>query len=382
MLLTSEFPPGPGGIGHHAYQVARHLCRRGWQVVVLTPQSYATAKEIASFNQEQDFSIVRLKEIPGPPIEAFYRVAVLHRWRQRQQPDVLLASGQRAVWLAAFFTRFAKIPWVAVGHGFEFGVKDPLSRRLNRLTYSQAHCLISVSAYTQSRMLGMGIRPKQQVVIHNGADDELFQVLPAESVQRWCRAKGLEAARLLLTVGNVTERKGQEVVIRALPKIRQSVPDVHYLIAGLPTLKDKLIKIAATLGVADRVHFLGKVSAEQLVMAYNACDVFVMTSRHASTGDFEGFGIAAVEAALCGKPAVVTQNSGLEEAIQAGRTGLTVPENNPDATAAAIIHLLQNESLRLEFGHNARQRALQEQTWSRCVDRYVEVLKMVSQQIQ
>ena len=70
------------------------------------------------------------------------------------------------------------------------------------------------------------------------------------------------------------------------------------------------------------MHFLGRLESESLVKYVNACDLFMMTSRHTSTGDFEGYGIAVVEAAFCGKPAVVSRNSGLAEAIVDGGPGL------------------------------------------------------------
>jgi phosphatidylinositol alpha-1,6-mannosyltransferase len=133
------------------------------------------------------------------------------------------------------------------------------------------------------------------------------------------------------------------------------------------------------LGVADRVHFLGRVDMQALVEAYNICDVYVMTSRHSQTGDFEGYGIAAVEAALCGKPSVVTSGCGLEEAILPGETGLLVPENDPQATAKTITLLLKDESLRRRLGDYGRQRALQDQTWGQCAAKYTRVLRTISE---
>jgi len=126
--------------------------------------------------------------------------------------------------------------------------------------------------------------------------------------------------------------------------------------------------------VADRVHFLGRVDESTLIEAYNACDVFVMTSRHTADGDFEGYGIAVVEAALCGKPAVVSGDSGLEEAVLDGETGLVVPQNDPTATASAIIRLLTDEKLYFRLAEQARLRALSEQTWDHRVGEYHSIL--------
>jgi phosphatidylinositol alpha-1,6-mannosyltransferase len=161
--------------------------------------------------------------------------------------------------------------------------------------------------------------------------------------------------------------------------VLKRIPDAHYLMAGLPAIRPKLEALAGELGVHDRVHFLGRVDDAALLGAYNACDVFVMTSRHSAEGDFEGYGIAVVEAALCGKPAVVSNDSGLVEAVVAGETGFHAPIDDPKATAAALIELLQDRELRQRMGQAARARALLEQTWSRQADRYAEVLQPLAE---
>jgi phosphatidyl-myo-inositol dimannoside synthase len=375
LLFSSEFPPGPGGIGSHAFQIARNLFGLGCGVAVLSPQDYSTDKEVKSFNRAQPFTIVRLKPLSPPPLEALYRLSILRTWVKRWQPDILMVSGEKAVWLAAALARLSSYRWVAVGHGGEFGFLTPWGRYLTRQAFSAASGVICVSNYTRRRMLDMGVIPQSETVIPNGADSEVFHVMGKEQVDDFRRRLGLEQVPLLLTVGNVSERKGQDIVIRALPHILKSAPDVHYLIVGLPTWKEVLTKLARELGVANRVHFTGKVTLPTLVEAYNACDLYVMTSRHSQSGDFEGYGIAVVEAALCGKPAVVSSGSGLEEAIAAGQTGLTVPEDDPEATAEAINKLLVDPAYRKLLGQKARQRALQEQTWATRSRQYNQFLK-------
>jgi phosphatidylinositol alpha-1,6-mannosyltransferase len=375
LIFSSEFPPGPGGIGSHAFQIAANLHSLGWEVAVLSPQDYSTDEEVKAFNRAQPFTLARLKHRSPPPLEALYRLIILRAWVKSWQPDILMASGEKAVWLAAVLARVQPYCWVAVGHGFEFGVQTSWRRYLNRRAFSAASGVICVSNYTRSRMLDMDVVPRYETVIPNGADRGVFHVLDPKQVDAFRHRLGLEQVPLLLTVGNVTERKGQDIVIRALPHILKSVPEVHYLVVGLPTRKEALTELARELGVAERVHFAGKVTLPTLVEAYNACDIYVMTSRHAQSGDFEGYGIAAVEAALCAKPAVVSSGSGLEEAIVAGQTGLTVPENDPEATAGALNKLLSDPVYRERLGRQARQRALQEQTWDTRSRRYDQFLR-------
>jgi phosphatidylinositol alpha-1,6-mannosyltransferase len=211
------------------------------------------------------------------------------------------------------------------------------------------------------------------LVITNGADEQRFS--PNVSSGLELRAKlGLTDARILLTVGHVSNRKGQDIVIRALPHILQVVPNAHYLIAGIPTLQAKLEVLASELNVAEHVHFLGKVDTEMLPAIYNACDVFILVSRHSLDGSFEGYGIVAVEAALCSKPAVVADNSGLAEAIQHGKTGFVVPAENSQSVAQAVMKILQDASLCKQMGEKALQRAMAEQTWSASMAQYNQAL--------
>jgi len=366
LILSSEFPPGPGGIATHAYQLARHLIQLGWEVTVITPQDYATDEEIRAFNHSQPFSIIRLRSVPTVPLLAIYRYIKVHSVIRHWRPDILLASGDRAIIMAACITRQFRTPWLAVEHG---RIPPRWERPLKRWAFRQATGVVCVSRYTWQRMLAMGIRPRLGRVIPNGADPTRFKILSSREINE-CRKKlGLDGARVVLTVGNVTERKGQDVIIRALPKVLARVPNAHYVMAGLPTAKEQFERLAGQLGVADHVHFLGRVDTETLVQLLNCCDIFAMTSKHVPT-EFEGYGIAVVEAALCGKPAVVSSNSGLVEAVADGETALVVPENDETATAEAILSLLTDEVRRRAMGEAARRRALDEQTWERRVREY------------
>jgi phosphatidylinositol alpha-1,6-mannosyltransferase len=206
-------------------------------------------------------------------------------------------------------------------------------------------------------------------VIGNGADPGRFRRLEATAIGELRQRLDLVGARTILTVGNLTERKGQEVVISALPEVLRKVPEARYLMVGLPTEEPRLRTLSESLGVSDAVRFVGYLKHQELVAAYNCCDVFAMTSQHTAAGDFEGYGIAVVEAALCAKPAVVSEGSGLEEAVVAGETALVVPQSDVPATADALVTLLGDESLRARLGQAAQERALAEQTWrARAVD--------------
>lgn len=376
VLLASELPPGPGGIGNHAYHLALELQRNGWQVTVIAPQDYAREEEIASWAQRQPFEIVRLHRsaLRAWQLLAWFwrilRIVLLRR------PQILLASGQRAAWMAGWISRLTGRQLVTVGHGTEFSARGRFARALNRFAYNRAALLVAVSEYTRQKIEDCGLMPAALRVIPNGADASLYRPLPPEEVEE---LRGHDAVvapehRVLLTVGRVDRRKGQDLVIRALPQILGELPEVHYVVVGLPDRAEELLKLAEELGVSSHVFFLGRQPTSALVGYYNACDLFVLTSRHTDDGDFEGYGIVVVEAALCGKPALVAGDSGLAEAVIDGQTGLVVPPEDPHAIASHVIRLLRDDGLRRKLGAQALERARAEMSWRRRGGEYHQLL--------
>ena len=376
LLISSEFPPGPGGIGTHAHQLASGLAGLGWEPLVLTSQDYVADSEIARFNAAQPFPVVRFRRVPFAPAEALYRGAVLSRWIRRSEPNAVIASGSRSVWLAASRLRGGAMPWLAVGHGSEFGAGGWEGYAV-RWAFGQATEVVCVSEFTREWMRRSGVSPRRESVIHNGADDRQFRRLAADDAKAARAELGIRSGRLLVTVGNVTERKGQDIVVKALPRILGEAPDTHYLVVGLPSRGDELQALARRLGVAERVHLLGRTEPERLVRLLNAADLFVMTSRPTAHGDVEGYGIAAVEAALCGLPAVVASGSGLAEAVRDRETALLVPPDDPEATAGAVLRLWRDPALLRAMGERARVRAISEQTWTRVAANYDERLREI-----
>ncbi len=373
LILSIEFPPGPGGIGTLAYQIANQLSQLGWHITVLTPQHYADSDEIAQFNGSQPFAVWRMTYVGPFILEGVYRLKRAYRAVREQDPDVLLAVGEQAVWLGALLSLLVKRPFVAVGIGTEFVRGRRLRHWLTRWAFNRANRLIAISSYTETLMAGLGIDVQKSEVVLCGADSELYRHISMGTAvpQKWV----YENTRLILTVGQVSARKAQDIVIQALPYVIKKVPNVKYLIAGLPTDQLLLEALAVELGVADQVVFLGRVAQEELPVLYNRADLFVLVSRKTSQGDVEGYGIVVTEAALCGTPAIVSNHSGLTETVVEGVTGLVVEPENPEATADAISRLLLDDSLRQQMGRAAQKHALENATWARRIGQYDQLLR-------
>lgn len=376
LLLSSEFPPGPGGIGTHAYQLARHLTARGWAVTVVTAQEYAPAAARAAFNGRQPFAVVPLPaRAGGPATAAAARLRTIGRAIRAARPDLLLATGRRALWLAAVLGPLYRLPVVAVGHGSEFHSDSAVARLLTGRAIAGAAAVVAVSDYTAGLVRAAG-RPRRLLVIPNAADGDRFGPISAPLLPRSPALEPMAGQKVLLTVGRVGDRKAQDVVIRALPRVLAAHPDVVYVMAGIPEKQAAFTALAQELGVAHAVCFTGAVDDDALPALYNRADLFVLVSRRTAGGDVEGYGIVVQEAALCGLPAVVSRGCGLTEAIREGETGVSVPPDDPEATAAAIVVLLDDADARTRMGRRARELAARA-TWADRVADYDRLFREV-----
>ncbi|MGB0109362.1 MAG: glycosyltransferase family 4 protein [Terriglobales bacterium] len=170
-----------------------------------------------------------------------------------------------------------------------------------------------------------------------------------------------------------TRYKGVDTVIRALPLVRNAVPDVVYLVCGADLDRDYLAKIAAENGVSSIVMFAGAVAESDLPDAYNLCDVFVMCSREELLWRWtfaEGFGIVFLEASASGKPVVGGNTGGVPDAVKHRQTGLLVDACDVHSLASALICLLQDGELRATMGANGRRWVEQEMTWARAAQQF------------
>jgi len=290
-------------------------------------------------------------------------------------PDVLLAVGKQGVWLSAVLSVLTGVPMVAVGAGSEFTERSRLGRLLNRWSFGRARHRIVISEYTRQLMISAGIssaRISETTLVPCGADDRRYQ--PGLDSEKLRERLGLDDRCVLLTVGQLSERKAQDVVIRALPAIIREYPGLVYVMVGIPTRGPELVRLAEELGVRDHVRLAGVVSVEELPLYYNLADLFVLVSRRAQDGNVEGYGIVVAEAALCGLPAVVSKGCGLEEAVVEGRTGLLVEPDDPQATASAILRLLADAPLRQEMGAAARDCVSEMGTWAQRIAVYDRIL--------
>jgi phosphatidylinositol alpha-1,6-mannosyltransferase len=235
-------------------------------------------------------------------------------------------------------------------HGEEIPKGNGYFNKMRLQAVQKASALVAVSSFTKNSLIDIGIPPDRITVITNGVDTNRFQ--PGERSQRIIDKYGLANRRILLTLARLDERKGQDMTIRALPKIREAVPDVAYLVVGDGSYGGTLRRLVADLHLEDAVIFTGAVSDDEAVDFYRTCDAYIMPNRTLADGDTEGFGLVFLEAGACGKPVIGGTAGGVPDAIVNEVTGLLVDGTSAEAIADSGIRLLEDARLRSELGAN------------------------------
>jgi phosphatidylinositol alpha-1,6-mannosyltransferase len=327
-IISSEFPPQPGGIGSHAYNLAKQLHLQGKSVTVLTDNRSATGKEEAVFDFKCIVPVQRVR-VTQPRI-LMYLTRVWKAFKLVKKNRILLVSGKFPLWLGAVLGLFFPIKKIAVVHGTEVNFKHKLLKKSVDIALSRYQHIIAVSNHTKT-LLTPANRLKC-VVIPNGIDPDKFDA--CKEIQY-----ALKGDLRLITVGNVTHRKGQLNVIRQLPELRKVFPDIHYHVVGLPTCKEEFLKVADALKVKEMVTFHGVLPDETLKACLLNSTVFVMLSSETVTGDIEGFGIALLEANYLGVPAIGANGCGIEDAVLEGSSGHLITYNDTEAFIKAIRNI-------------------------------------------
>lgn len=338
-------------------------------------QDYASDGEIAGWTAAQRapdrFEVVRLAR-RSRWVDPWSRAAALRRLRRRIRPDLWIGTGERMLWLSQLVA--GTTPWIGVLHGSEVGQASGWRVRLTRRALRSAARVVCVSEHTATLARRAGVTDRRRAdaleIVPNGADAERFAP-PSEEAEWELRQRlALGEGPLLVTVGHLSPRKAQDLVIRALPRLVARWPTLRYVAIGLPSGRPSLEALARELDVADHVVLPGALPGPDVATAMGTADLFVLASRATDDGDVEGYGIVVIEAALCGTPAVVSGGSGLAEAVVDGQTGRVVPPEDPAALGGAIEELLADRARRDELAAAARHRATTEATWAHRVGRY------------
>ncbi|MFJ6919419.1 glycosyltransferase family 4 protein [Streptomyces sp. NPDC101133] len=356
LIVTNDFPPRPGGIQAFLHNMALRLDPERLVVYASTwKRGREGVEATAAFDAEQPFTVVRDRTTMLLPTPGATRRAV----------GLLREHGCTSVWfgaaaplglMAPALRRAGAERLVATTHGHEAGwAQLPAARQLLRRIGESTDTITYLGEYTRSRIAG-ALTPEaaaRMVQLPPGVDEKTFH--PASGGDEVRARLGLTDRPVVVCVSRLVPRKGQDTLIRAMPRILAAEPDAVLLVVGGGPYEKDLRRLAAETGVADSVHFTGPVPWSALPAHYGAGDVFAMPCRTRRGGlDVEGLGIVYLEASATGLPVVAGDSGGAPDAVLDGETGWVVHGNDPNESADRITTLLADPELRHRMGERGR----------------------------
>jgi len=369
ILLTHGFPPSVGGVQNLLYNFCIRL--RQFNVVVFAQWCPGCKKfdcrnnlKISRYHNLFSFLPYRIRVL----LFTFHLSFLFIPLAVLESPD-LVWIGLESLSLqipGKLISLLLGIPMVTYVHGDflpQEMKKTNWSTRLTLFLLRQNTHLLTNSFYTKSRLEKVGVPSEMITVVSPGVDVDSF--VPGDK-SRARQEIGLPSdGYLLLTVGRLDSRKNHAGVIRALAKLREDFPNLHYLICGDGDNLWKIKSLVKEYGVEDRVIFLGSVTDSQLVKYYQACDLFVMPNVSLAEGDTEGLGMVFLEAAASEKPVIAGKAGGAPETLINGKTGFVVNGQNCSEIAEKVASLLRNPQSAIEMGRQGRKMVAERFNWKR-----------------
>lgn len=372
LFITNDFGPRAGGIETFVHGLIERLPKGS--VIVYTSAQVNAAEFDAKWLQDFGVEVIRDCSrilLPTPRVikacrklisnrnlskVAFGAAAPLgvmaHAMRQAGAQKIVALTHGHEVW-------WAKVP------PFAFAIRY-MSKDIDTITY--------LGDYTKGEISKALCKSdaNKLVQIAPGIDVEHF--IPTDSSN--LRAElGLIDKSVIISVGRLVHRKGQDKLIASLPAIKAAIPNVHLVLVGVGPHQDYLKKLAAKLKVADCVTFIGRINYAELPKYICLGDIFAMPSRSRFFGlEVEGLGIVYLEASACGLPVVGGKSGGAPDAVLVGETGVVVNGTSTFEIAEACIDLLNNPELCALMGDNGRAWIIENWRWEIWASKYAALL--------
>ena len=372
LFITNDFGPRAGGIETFVHGLIERL-PKGSVIVYTSAQANAQTFD-AEWLLKYGVEVIRDRSkilLPTPRVIKACQKLISNRKLSKvafgaAAPLAMMARAMRSAGAqkVVALTHGHEVWWAKVPP-FSFAIRY-MGKNIDAITY--------LGDYTRgeiSKALSEADASKL-VQIAPGIDVDHF--IPTDSSN--LRAElGLTDKSVIISVGRLVHRKGQDKLISALPEIKTSVPNVHLVLVGVGPHQEYLEKLALKLNVSDCVTFIGRINYAELPKYICLGDIFAMPSRSRFFGlEVEGLGIVYLEASACGLPVVGGKSGGAPDAVLVGETGMVVDGTNSSEIADACIELLNNPELCALMGANGRAWIIENWRWEIWATRYAALL--------
>ena len=370
LFVTQNYPPESGGMSRrHAELVRRYV-----EPIEVSTVAHDAAAEVDASGP----NVVHRQPFPARAAKLFGNEVRWGRWLAsycRSGVEVMHCGEIRPVGYAVWWaSKRSGVPYVVYVNGGDLlrerqKTARHWSKRVSAFRLlGDAAGIVANSAWTATLardiMAELHISAAPPVAaIDLGTDPRQFS--PARETGKLRARLDAGVDPILLTVARLVPHKGQDTTIRMLAQLRQSHPDVRYVVVGSGSDRERLVALAGSLGVGDRVHFVGQLNDVDLADAYATATAYVGMSRLDSAINVEGFGISFVEASASGAPVIAGDSGGVRSAVRDGHTGFVVPAEDVGAAAAAAARILDDRELQERMGASGRTLVESHYNWDR-----------------
>ena len=361
LFVTNDFGPRAGGI--ETFIIGLIQRRPFGQTIVYTSSQPESEQYDADWMKNYGVRVIRDRSkilLPTP------RVAFQLRRIIKSEGITTAAFGAAAPLglLSASMKRAGVLRTVALTHGHEvwWAKVFPFNILLRRIG-ATVDVLTYLGEFTRNAIASaLTAKAKSAMVkIAPGIDVDHFSPNDASALRQ---SLGLADKKVIVSVGRLVHRKGQDHLIESMPEILEVVPNAHLLLVGQGPYRDYLQQLVTKNALEDSVTFIGRIQYADLPQYICVGDIFAMPSRSRLMGlEVEGLGIVYLEASACGLPVLAGNSGGAPDAVLHNETGLVVDGTDNKQIAAAAIELLTKEDSARKMGVVGRQWIIDKWRW-------------------
>jgi phosphatidylinositol alpha-1,6-mannosyltransferase len=371
LFVTNDFPPRIGGAQSYYWGVIRTLDPS--EVAILAPAHV----DAAEFDATHPYTVVRASTSVLWPTNAMLHT--VEQMAEREGAELIqLGHPLPAGLLGPRIRQRHGLPYVVFLGGAEVTLPGvvPGVNNLLRHVLGNASMLLTVSEFTANAARKQTDGKVRAEVLRPPLPVEEFVPAAGDEAQALRTRHGIDG-QLVVCVGRLVPRKGQDTLIDALCLLRSEFPHLHLALIGEGRLATGLYDRAQKRGVGERVHLTGALTDRAMKEWLRAADVFASPCRSRWGGlEVEGFGIVFAEAALAGLPVIAGDSGGAPESVVQGETGLVVDGHSAQQVAAGLAAILRRSpEQRREMGVKGRELALARHTPAVVGERYRDLLR-------
>lgn len=278
--------------------------------------------------------------------------------------------------IGAVISKLCKVPLMVALRGSDIFIakQNPVFCFMACWTLKQATQVTSVTPAFFVDLEAFRVPAEKIRLIPNGSHPRLFPA-PRSSELVALRQKLAipEDAVIIFALGRIVLKKGFDILIQALPLVKERVPNITVIIGGDGSDLNRLKALVQELGASESFRFPGTIRRSDVPTYFHLCDIFTLPAVFDPKGNVDGCPNVILEAMACGKPVVASNISGIPVVVKDGETGVLVAEKNVSELAAALITLLTDQRKREQLGRAGQQRILNELTWEQVSEQIKDV---------